>query len=254
MYSKDFYITEIVWNNAFSHKYRPHKKLFIPALKKINNSKQIKLLEKNKEKITFEEYDFDDIMQTCFGLENLYEMNCLWKPLYLVDNHNHVMYFWYLARSHGIISDNALLYHIDEHADTRDPGEYLMKPESEDLQKVFEFTNFTLNVGNYIVPAEKEWIVWDTVQIRGQDALDRYQSWEYKKLETEDRKIILNLDLDFFEPELDYIDYELKKQVILDIAKKADLITVCTSPYFINQERALEVFRDIFDKSTNLCR
>ena len=31
-----------------------------------------------------------------------------------------------------------------------------------------------------------------------------------------------------------------------DIAKKADLITVCTSPYFINQERALEVFRDMF--------
>ena len=53
--------------------------------------------------------------------------------------------------------------------------------------------------------------------------------------------------LDFFEPELDFIDYDLKKQVILDIAKKTDLITVCTSPYFINQERALEVLRDIFD-------
>jgi hypothetical protein len=56
----------------------------------------------------------------------------------------------------------------------------------------------------------------------------------------------LNLDLDFFEPELDYIDYELKKRVILDIAQKADLITVCTSPYFIHQKRALRVFRDIF--------
>jgi hypothetical protein len=52
--------------------------------------------------------------------------------------------------------------------------------------------------------------------------------------------------LDFFEPELDFIDYNLKKQVILDIAQKADLITVCTSPYFINQERALEVFKDVF--------
>jgi hypothetical protein len=71
---------------------------------------------------------------------------------------------------------------------------------------------------------------------------ERIQEWGYKK-----QSIILNLDLDFFEPELDYIDYELKKQVILDIAKNADLITVCTSPYFINQEMALEVFRDLFN-------
>ncbi len=246
MYHKDFYITKAVWNNAFSYDSRPHKQLYVPTLKKISSINEIKLLQKNEEKITFEEYDFNDKMQTCFGLENLYEMTWQWKALYLVDNHNHVYYFWYLTRSQWIISDNTLLYHIDEHADTRDPWEYLLKTESYDLQKVFEYTNFTLNVGNYIVPAEKEWLIWDTVQIRGQDALEKYNSRYYSDLETAGRKIILNLDLDFFEPELDFIDYDLKKQVILDIAKKADLITVCTSPYFIKQERAIEVFRDIF--------
>jgi len=122
-----------------------------------------------------------------------------------------------------------------------------MKPDSEDLQKVFNFTNFVLNVGNYIIPAEKEWLIWETIQIRGQDSLERYNLWEFYRYEQDGASIILNLDLDFFEPELDFIDYGSKKQVILDIAKKADLITVCTSPYFINQERALSVFRDIFD-------
>ncbi len=248
MYSKDFYITEAVWNNAFSYDDRKNKKLFVPVLKKIQSFDEIKLLTPNSEKITFEEYDFDDVMQTCYGLENLYQSRWQWKDIYLVDNHNHVFYFWYLARSQGIISDGALLYHIDEHADTRDPWEYLLKPDSEDLQKVFDYTNFTLNVGNYIIPAEKEWLIWETIQIRGQNALDKYISWEYTHLEISDRKIIFNLDLDFFEPELDFIDYDLKKQVILDIAKKADLITVCTSPYFINQERAIEVFKKIFDK------
>ncbi|MDR0771974.1 MAG: hypothetical protein LBF15_02780 [Candidatus Peribacteria bacterium] len=58
--------------------------------------------------------------------------------------------------------------------------------------------------------------------------------------------IILNLDLDFFEPNLDYIDYDLKKKFILEVADKADLITVATSPFFINQELALKVFKDIF--------
>jgi len=271
MYHKDFYITDPVWNNVFSYDQRPHKGLFVPALKEIGDLNHIKILAPNETNITFEEYDFDENMQTCFWLENLYQLNYHpirssttfpsdegkeSTPLYLVDNHNHVFYFWYLARSQGIISDNTLLYHIDEHADTRDPGKYLMKPDSEDLQKVFNYTNFTLNVGNYIIPAEKEGLIWKTVQIRGEEALRGYISRQPQGIAPTNScrgapgghpSIILNLDLDFFEPELDFIDYDLKKQVILDIAQKADLITVCTSPYFIDQERALEVFKDLFD-------
>ncbi len=268
MYSKDFYITKPVWNNAFSFQQREKPQLYIPALKKIDSLDEIKLLSPDEWKITFEDYDFDDRLQTCYGLENLYELSLSWilsplkghrglpeekettkdTPVYLVDNHNHVFYFWYLARSQGIISDNTLLYHIDEHADTRDPWEYLLKPESQDLEKVFEYTNFTLNVGNYIVPAQKEWLIWEVVQIRSEVALGEYQEncLKYQELDRS-RSVILNLDLDFFEPELDFIDYDLKKQVILDIAKKADLITICTSPFFIDQERALEVLRDIFE-------
>jgi len=67
----------------------------------------------------------------------------------------------------------------------------------------------------------------------------------YKQHE-EGKNIILNLDLDFFQPDLDFIDYELKKEVVLDIASKSDVITVCTSPFFIEQERALRVFREVF--------
>lgn len=246
MYQTAFYITEKKWNNAFSYEDRKVKKLYVPSLKEIWNSFEIQLLDKNSEKITFEEYDFDDNLRACFGLEHLYELEWKGKKLILVDNHNHVMYFWYLARKQGIISDNTLVYHVDEHADTRDPWEYLLKPDSFDLNQVFEYTNFFLNVGNYIIPAEKEWLVWKTVQIRSDNALDEYIQGGYYQYEQE-RNIILNLDLDFFEPELDFIDYEKKKQVILDIAQKADYITVCTSPYFIDQQRAIEVFKDIFD-------
>ncbi len=86
----------------------------------------------------------------------MYELEWKSKKVYIVDNHNHVFYFWYLARSQGLISDAAILYHVDEHADMRDPEKYLLKPDSQDLQKVFEYTNFFLNVGNFIVPAMKE--------------------------------------------------------------------------------------------------
>jgi hypothetical protein len=54
------------------------------------------------------------------------------------------------------------------------------------------------------------------------------------------------LDLDFFQRELDFIDYDLKKKVILDIAKKASVITISTSPFFIDQELAIKVFKDLF--------
>ena len=54
------------------------------------------------------------------------------------------------------------------------------------------------------------------------------------------------MDLDFFEPNLDFIDYELKKKVVLDAFEKSDVVTICTSPFFIDQNLALQVFYDIF--------
>jgi hypothetical protein len=46
--------------------------------------------------------------------------------------------------------------------------------------------------------------------------------------------VILNLDLDFFSDEMEYIDYEKKKRIILDIAQKSKLITISSSPFFID--------------------
>ncbi|MGB2110819.1 MAG: hypothetical protein ACPHY8_02690 [Patescibacteria group bacterium] len=75
-----------------------------------------------------------------------------------------------------------------------------------------------------------------------------YNSEEYLDLRsTLGENIILNLDLDFFQPDLDFIDYDLKKKVVLDAAKKAKVITVATSPFFINQDLAIKVFKDIFE-------
>ena len=241
MYTKDFYITEPVGNNAFSFIKRKNKKLYVPSLKSIESLDEVELLVKYAEKITFEDYDFDDTLQTCYGLKNLYELHWKWKKVYLVDNHNHAYYFWYFARKQGMITDGAKVYHIDAHADMRDPWEYLMKPESHDIQKVFEYTNFILNVGNFIVPAMQEWLVGEVVQIRGEEDLCKHGTGTLKV----PVPIILDLDLDFFAPEMDYIDFTLAKEVILDIASRADLITICTSPFFIEQERALKYLREI---------
>ena len=241
MYKKPFYLKEALWNNAFSYEQRENKKLYIPSLIQIDNFDQIKLQE-DKEKIAFEDFWFDDILSTNYWLENFYKIDWKGKNIYLFDNHNHAFYFWYLARNEWIISDNNTLIHIDEHADTRDNDKHLLKPDSKNLQKVFEFTNKLLNVGDYIIPAQQEGIIWDIIQIRNTSNLEDY----LKNKDKYSDNIILNLDLDFFQPDLDFIDYELKKKVVLDAARKAKIITVSTSPFFINQELAIKVFKDIF--------
>ena len=241
MYQKSFYITEKIGNNALSYDQRSNKELLVPSLKTISSFDQIEFWDE----IVFEDYDFDDILQSCTGLKNFYEMTWKWKPMYLFDNHNHAYYFFYLARQEWYITDWATLFHVDEHADMRDPWKYLMKPDSLDMRQVFKYTNFSeVNVGNYIIPAQKEWLLWDVIQIRNEKNLLDYESGS---CDTYTWNIILNLDLDFFEPELDFIDYDLKKKVILDMAERADFITVATSPFFIDQELAIKVFKDIFD-------
>lgn len=250
MYKKSFYLTEAVWNNAFSYEKRENKKIYIPCLTEINSFDDIELQDNNG-KIAFEDFWFDDKLSTNYWLKNFYKINPLLTspqgrgitaPIYLFDNHNHAFYFWYLARNEWIIWDNNILIHIDEHADTRDNNKSLLKPDSEDLQKVFEFTNMVLNVWDYIIPAQEEGIIWDIIQIRNETNLVDYLEFKNDL----SSNIILNLDLDFFQPDLDFIDYKLKKKVVLDAAKKASIITIATSPFFINQQLAIKVFKDIF--------
>lgn len=236
MYKKPFYISTPVWNNSLSFDKRKNKKLFVPSFIEINDFSQIELWEE----VVFEDFDFNENLISAKGLKNFYKIKWENRDIYLFDNHNHAFYFWYLARSEWIIWDNNILYHIDEHSDTRVPEKFIWKEDAKDLQKVFEYTNFCLNVGNYIIPAQKEGIISNIVQIRSENDLVNFDEkflWE---------NIILNLDLDFFEPNLHYIDYELKKKVILEIAKKAKIITVATSPFFIDQKLALKFFRDLF--------
>ena len=233
-----FYLDEAKGNNAFSFEQRKNKKLWVPKL----IDAEIWDIELWDE-VVFEDFGFDDQLSTNKDLKNFYKISWQGKDIYLFDNHNHAYYFWYLARNQNIIWDNNTLVHIDEHADTRDPAEYLMKPDSQDLQQVFHYTNYVYNVGNYIIPAQKEGLINDIIQVRNTHNLEEYLDLR----STLGENIILNLDLDFFQPDLDFIDYDLKKKVVLDAANKAKIITVATSPFFINQDLAIKVFKDIFE-------
>jgi hypothetical protein len=65
----------------------------------------------------------------------------------------------------------------------KDNGKYLFKSDSCDLRKVFSFTNYVLNVGDYIVPALKEGIIVKVVQMRSEISLQEISS--LKKIDEE---------------------------------------------------------------------
>lgn len=133
-----------------------------------------------------------------------------------------------------------MLIHIDEHSDLGIPENMIF--ERENLSDVFRYTNEILQVGNYIRPAEKDGLIGKTHIILSEGSLREYENIAL------DENLILNLDLDFFEPRLDDISFELKKKVIIHFASRAKLITIATSPFFIDQERAIRFLHKLFSE------
>jgi hypothetical protein len=85
------------------------------------------------------------------------------------------------------------------------------------------------------------------IRIEGEEQLLLAQrNLEATRNEPFSHDLILNLDLDIFAPELDDIDFELKQSVILGYAARASYITVATSPFFIDQERAIQYLQKLF--------
>jgi hypothetical protein len=156
---------------------------------------------------------------------------------------------WADALVHGYIQHSFTLVHIDEHSDMwknihTEEFENIYTPESiyatDFLKNIYTYTNYKCNVGNYIQPAIHTKMISEMICIENEYQIDMYR--EYVPSEN----MVLNLDIDFFSPDMDYIDYQKKKDIVLHFARKARCITVATSPFFIDQQKAIQVIHDIF--------
>jgi hypothetical protein len=223
MHDQGFWIKEEKGNNAFSYEKRGRNpRLFVaPVISGDFSDLQI------GREVVFEDFE-DGKLKSCVGLRNFVEMEVLGTPAVIFDNHNHAFYFW---KEKGF--EGATLVHVDQHKDTREPSEWY---KGATLEEVFKYTNEILNVGNYVLPAVKCGLVGEVISITGNIGLDQ---------EVRQGNVILNLDLDFFVSEME-IDFEKAREFLRKQAKMADFITIATSPFFIDQERALEVLRLIF--------
>jgi len=234
MYQDPFYLTQKKGNNDFAWAERGvNPQLYVPARKQ-GSFEDVRL----GDQIVFADLDENGELQKCTGLESFVEN--LWKtiPTVIVDNHNHVFYFWYEALEKGWVQPGATLIHVDQHKDMRPAPEPYVHTG---LDSAFHYTNEVLNVGNYIKPAMQEGLIGEVQLVTGEMALD-----DLSYLGKTNK--ILNIDLDYFVDELE-IDFEKAKRFIEQHLEEASLVTIATSPFFIDQGKAIEILRVLTEES-----
>ena len=224
-----FYIEKPMGNNIFSYDERENKKIYVP-----------KLIEGTLddvsvgEEIVFNEID-EDIEIKAKGLKNMIIYKYKDKDIYIFDNHNHAFYFWIKSLEKDNFTKGCKLVHVDQHKDTREPENYNVNISN--IDDVFRYTNEVLNVGSFIKPALYHNIFSDVIII------DSSYGFELDI----DGEFVLDIDLDIFSKDMDYIPYELKISKIKELIEKSKVITIASSPFFINQEYAIKVLKELFN-------
>lgn len=120
----------------------------------------------------------------------------------------------------------------------------------ENLTEVEEYTNTVLTIADFIVPALATGLLSEALMVTGEnkEGVGTFV-WEDNKLvKTTNLKLqtsnslIVDLDLDYFSQGFD--ENETFPTVRYWLAR-ADIITIATSPLFIEQERALEILKSL---------
>ena len=203
-----------------------------------------KIKEYQNLEIDYEHFAFAEKDKYFHGLNNFLRIeNSNFPPIFIFDNHNHAITFRYNTVYNNKIQ-NAELIHVDQHSDNRENENHLeLNWKENQLGKVFNFCNEKCNVGNFIPPAIESEIIWSQTQIRSTTAL---RDLEINK----NQNFILDIDLDFC---LDWIkrnkinqeSIELLKNQFNKIWKYALCTTIASSPYFLDQELAINIIKKL---------
>ena len=224
-----FYIEKPIGNNIFSYEDRSNKKIYVPKL--IEGSLDDVVVG---DKVVFNEID-ENIEIKAKGLKNMVKYSIEDKEVYIFDNHNHALYFWIKSLKFNKFNKRCKLVHIDQHKDMREPENYNV--DMNDIDDVFRYTNDVLNVGNFIQPALKHNIFSEVIIIDSSYGFNLDIQGEF----------VLDIDLDIFSKDMEYISYDLRINKIKELIKRAKVITIASSPFFIDQEYAIKVLKELFN-------
>lgn len=160
--------------------------------------------------VVFEETDEKWILHQCKWLEYIVKIE---PNIVIVDNHDRVLEF----REQGLP-----VIHIDQHTDLRPVG-----PDG-------------INVGNFLRYALDTWFTPSAIQI----------NTEYSLLQLNTQNItpntfIIDIDLDFRDPKMSIEQFDKTIQIVKNIIKKAKIVTIATSPYFLDQNLAISLIKKL---------
>jgi len=229
-YKKWYYTSKPIGNNEFSYKKRMNLwskwKIHVTNVKKWN-LKDLKVWNK----IVFEEVVKNKLIG-CIWLKQFLWIKKWIRNVFIVDNHNHALYFRYRALNEWIIKKWINLVHIDQHSDMKE------NKNKFNWKDVCKFINEKTNVGNFILPAKNEWLINEVIQVRTGVKLNEF--WNIETLKFWD--FILDIDMDFWvwktNVEKDFV-------IVRNLIKNAKIITIATSPYFLDQDIAVSLVKKL---------
>ncbi len=241
-YTQAHILRENTGNNSFS--YSERKKLLWKAEITIPSLIQGTIKDaKIGSHIAFEEIDHTGKLRQCTWLAQLIQWHYppTQKPLYIIDNHNHALYF----RLNELKNQTRMLeyleiIHIDQHSDQAQTPHPIDKLKRKDQNYIRHYTNYTCNVGSFIEPFLELFPRTNYTWIKSESQLLKYQA---KKTET--TYTILDIDLDFRSPEMSIQNISQTINNTQTLMQKASLITIATSPYFLDQTHALRMLAKI---------
>lgn len=150
------------------------------------------------------------------------------QSIYIFDNHNHSLKYRIEEYKLWNIPFWFNLIHIDQHTDMNS-SEFKLDLDNPNLD--------VYNVWNFIQPAIKSGLINKVEQI----------NTEYKLLnfQTNEKDLILDIDLDFRAPEMSIERYSETIEKTKNLISKSRVITVATSPYFIEQNSAIKICKEL---------
>lgn len=249
-----YYINENIrldkkaWNNKISRLKRKEfwskNKLFIAPF--IIWTLADLEIQSDMQKVAFEEVtgqyeDWKDGLHSYYWLKNQLILSHKNRKVYIMDNHNHAFYCWAKSLNDWDIDSWLTLIHIDQHSDLWIPETYISSDDLYDISKVAIYTNEVLQVWDFINAGISSGLISHNIQIRSEYALLHFN------IPKNNSNYILDIDLDFRAPEMNIESFSESITIIKKLISdpRVKVVTIATSPYFMDQGEALGLLRSI---------
>lgn len=215
-------ITENIWNNQFCFNQVKNPKVWIADMIEWTTD-DLEIWENT----VFREMKNWKVVEYRW-LKNFIHIKSNNQSIYIFDNHNHALKYRIEEYKNWNIQFWSNLIHIDQHTDMNS-SEFELDLENPNLD--------VYNVWNFIQPAIRSWLINQVEQI----------NTEYKLLnfQTNEKDLILDIDLDFRAPEMSIEKYSETIEKTKNLISKSRVVTIATSPYFLNQNLAIKICKDL---------